>query len=173
MNQYYKIDDVVKVLDVTAPSTIKGRMILGYDRLMTVKDIMSDLIPVCVPKNEKDVDLRRLKQRNAQITDGDIVLKETLPERCDQAPNVLQWQYGQDASALVSALLAVGILVRHFRDQIMLDVEKVASFSMFTQEQARRMWQTITPVKDFQGRLYIPIGTFLLYQFSSICFSFY
>ena len=166
--RYYKVSDVLDALDLKANvADADTRTIFDVDGLMTAGDIMRKVIPTCSYNGTgSQTDFKRLQQRPEETDGANETGEETLPAKLRETPAALQWQYGQDGNQLVAALEKFGIMTRMHKRELMLDVEAISDFSIFTKEQARQMWSTVKVVKDHRGQLYIPLGTFLLLLYS-------
>lgn len=156
---YYKVNDVFYALDLKGNvADADTRTIFEVNGLMTASHIMRKIIPTCTFNGTgSQTDFKRLQQRPEE-GDGDNEINETLPAKLDETPAALQWQYGQDGKTLVWALQKFGIMVRMHKEKLMLDVEAISDFSIFTKEQALYLWSTVKVVEDHRRQLYIPLG---------------
>ena len=159
--QYYKASDVLYALELkceNAEATSCTCTIFGIDGLMAAGDIMRKVIPSCsFDGTGSRTDFERLQQR-PEMSDAVNEVVETLPAKLEKTPTALQWQYGQDGKLLVAALEKFGIMTRMHKRKLMLDVEAISDFSIFTKDQALHLWSTVKVVKDHRGQLYIPLG---------------
>ena len=173
--RYYKVSDVLDALDLKANvADADTRTIFDVEGLMTAGDIMRKVIPTCSYNGTgSQTDFKRLQQRPEETDGANETGEETLPAKLRETPAALQWQYGQDGNQLVAALEKFGIMTRMHKRELMLDVEAISDFSIFTKEQARQMWSTVKVVKDHRNQLYIPLGTFLPLPIGSFPSSFY
>ena len=83
-------------------------------------------------------------------------------------PRALDWQIGGSAAAFADALVANGVLPRWLQGQTVIDLQALAPFNLFSEEQTEALLNAITIVRDRTGKAFTPLGTlFFLHQLRS------